>query len=92
MKWVELITVRSTGKSNMALKSALQELVGDVVKKHGPQRIKIFHREKIDTDFCIILTHEGEASVDHESRLGLRIAAALKVFALVNHSIWSEMK
>ena len=92
MNWTELITVRSSRQSKMVLQPALQELVRDVAKKHGPKRIRIFHRQTIDTDFCVILSHEKERVVDCGSRLGLRIAAALKVFGLVNHTVWSEIQ
>jgi len=92
MKWAELITVRSTECSIKTLRSALQELISDVVRKYGAKRIQIYHRQKIDSDFCIILTHEGETVVDHGSQLGLRITASLKMFGMVNHSVWSEMK
>ena len=92
MKWAELITVRSTECSVKTLRPALQELINDVVGKYGAKRIQIYHRQKIDSDFCIILTHERETAVDHGSSLGLRIAASLKVFGLVNHSVWSELK
>ena len=92
MKWAELITVRSTGKSKTALTSALQELMNDIVSKYGPERIHMYHRQTIDTDFCVILSHDGEPCVDHGSPLGLRVAAGLKVFGMVNHSVWSEMK
>ena len=92
MKWVELITVRSTGESKKALTLALQELMNDIVRKYGPERVQMYHRQTIDTDFCIILSHEGEPSVDHGSPLGLRATAALKVFGMVNHSVWSEIR
>lgn len=92
MKWAELITVRSTGSGKNTLASALQELMSDVVKKYGPNRIQIYHRERIDIDFCIILFHEGETVVDHGSRIGLRITASLKAFGMVNHSVWSDLQ
>jgi len=64
----------------------------DIVKKYGPERIRMYHRQRIDTDFCIFLSHEGEPIVDHGSQLGMRVTAALKGFGMVNHSVWSEMK
>lgn len=92
MKWAELITVRSTGNNKKALTSALQELMNDIAGKYGPERIRMYHRQTIDIDFCIILFHEAEPVVHHGSRLGLRVAAALKVFGMVNHSVWREMR
>ncbi|BBO79047.1 hypothetical protein DSCW_64640 [Desulfosarcina widdelii] len=92
MKWSEVIMVRSTGSNTAALKSSLQELMGDVHEDDASEDIRIYHREKIDTDFCIILSHAGETVLGEGSPLGLRLAAALKAFGLVNHSVWIEMK
>ena len=66
--------------------------MNDIVRKYGPERIQMYHRQTIDTDFCIILSHEGKAIVDRGSQLGMRVTAALKLFGMVNHSVWSEMK
>jgi hypothetical protein len=92
MKWTELITIRSTECSVKTLTLALRELISDVVREYGAKRIQIYHRQKIDSDFCIILSHEGKPVLNHGSRLGLRIAEALRAFGMVNHSVWSEMK
>lgn len=92
MKWAELITVRSTDNRVETLTPALQELMSDVVRKYGPKHIQIYHRERIETDFCIILSHDGGPILNYGSQLGLRITSALRAFGLVNHSVWSEMK
>ena len=92
MKWAELITVRSTDRSVETLTPALQELMSDVVRKYGPKCIQIYHRKRIETDFCIILSHDGGSVLNYGSQLGVRITSALRAFGLVNHSVWSEMK
>jgi len=92
MNWSEVITVRSTGINVGPLKSALQELVSGVLRSDVSDSIRIYHREKIDTDYCIILCHDGEIVLGEGSALGLRLAAALKAVGLVNHSVWVEMK
>lgn len=92
MNWSEVIAVRSTGSNTASLKSALEELMGDVHEDDASEGVRIYHREKIDTDFCIILSHAGETVLGEGSPLGLRLAAALKTFGLVNHSVWIEMK
>jgi hypothetical protein len=92
MNWSEVITVRSTGSNTASLKSALLELMGDLHEDDASGTIRIYHREKIDTDFCIILSHAEESVLGEGSPLGLRLVAALKAFGLVNHSVWIEMK
>ena len=84
--------MRSTGSNTAPLKSSLQELMGDVHEDDASEGVRIYQREKIDTDFCIILSRAGEIVLGEGSPLGLRLAAALKPFGLVNHSVWIEMK
>ena len=51
-----------------------------------------FSRVSIDTNFSIHIFHDSKKIENSGSRLGLRLAAALKEFGLVHHSIWREMK
>ena len=92
MQWVEVITVRSASSNAKMLTSALQELMRDVDRKADPERIRVFTRDKIDTDFCIVLFHDGETGRGDGSRIGLHIKEALKEFGLVHHTVWIEME
>lgn len=92
MRWAELITLRSTGRSEKRLRSALRELMRDRAGVSGRRHIRIYHRERVDTDYCIFLSHDTGTFPVGGSRLGVRLADALKAFGLVNHSVWSEMK
>jgi len=91
MSWVEMITVRSTSSGSQSLSSALRELMNDVAGEAGRERIRIYKHERIETDFCIVLFHEESTHHSKESPLGLRLAAALKEFGLVNNGAWIEM-
>ena len=62
-----------------------------LANKAGFERIRIYHRERIDTDFCIVVFHDGAKAKVGGSRLGLRLAAALKEFGQVHHAVWFEM-
>ena len=92
MKWGELITVRSTGSGRQSLRTALQELMRDGLHQCGPQCIQAYHRKRIDTDFCIVLSHQEQPARVEGSRMGLRLTDALKAFGLVNHSVWSALE
>jgi hypothetical protein len=63
-----------------------------VDSKRKRQVIMAFSRVSIDTDFSIHIFHDSKKIENSGSRLGLRLAAALKEFGLVHHSIWREMK
>ena len=91
MKWAELITVRSNKNNSQALASTLQALIDDVVRRAGQEKIHMYRREWLDTDFCIVLFHEREKPPLIGSRLGLRLAEALKDFGIVHHAAWIEM-
>ena len=91
MKWSEVIMVRSAGSSSKVLASALRELMNDVVRNGGHEAVRVFQREKLDSDICIVLFHEGKKTKSGGSRLGLRLVAALREFSLVNHTVWIEM-
>jgi hypothetical protein len=91
MKWTEVIMVRSTGRTSSVLSSTLKELVKDVSRESGEESIRIFHRENIETDYCIVLFHEEKTARSGGSRLGLRLVAALKEFGMVHHTVWIEM-
>ena len=90
MNWSEVIMVRSAGSNAKILAEALQELMADVARGAGNDDIRIFHRENIETDICIVLFHNEKKSRTGGSPLGLRFAAALKELGLVYHTVWRE--
>ncbi len=92
MKWVEVIQLRSVASNRKRLESKLQKLINEVDRKPKKHSIKIYNRERIGTDICIILFHDREKVEIGGSRLSLCLVAALKAFGLVNHSIWIEWK
>jgi hypothetical protein len=91
MKWLEIIELRSVESNRELLESQLQKLMNEVDKETKKQAIKSYSRVMIDTDFSVHLFHDSKKVENSGSRLGLRLASALKEFGLVNHSIWIEM-
>lgn len=92
MKWSEVIMVRLVSSDSKVLASTLRELMNDVARDTGHETIRVFRREKLDSDICIVLFHDGEKKKSGGSRLGLRLVAALQEFSLVRHTIWIEME
>jgi len=82
--------VRSAGSNAKILAEALQELMADVARGAGNDDIRVFHRENIETDICIVLFHNEKKSRTGGSPLDLRFAAALKELGLVYHTVWRE--
>jgi hypothetical protein len=91
MKWAEVIMVRSADGSAKMLDDALQNLMNDVVRNARHESIRVFRRDKLDSDICIVLFHTGKKRRAGGSSLGLHLVAELKEVGLVNHTTWSEI-
>jgi len=91
MKWSEVIMVRSVGSNSKILAKPLQDLVADVMRSAGNDDIRIFHRENIATDICVVIFHCGKKTQTGGSPLGLRIVDAFRKIGLVYHTIWNEV-
>ena len=92
MKWLEIIELRSAESNRELLESQLQKLINEVDKETKKHTIKAYSRVMLDTDFSILLFHDSIEVEKNGSQLGLHLSSALKVFGLVNHSIWNEME
>jgi len=90
-KWTEVITVRSNGANANLLASTLKDLMRAVEGEAGLGRIRIYQRERIDTDFSIVLFHHHKKETTGPSRLGVRLSDALKELGQVHHTVWIEM-
>jgi hypothetical protein len=92
MRWSEVIMVRSVGSGSKILASTVRELMNDVARNAGSDAVRVFHRERLDSDICIVLFHNTIKTNSGGSRLGLRLVAALEEFSLVHHTVWIEME
>lgn len=91
MNWSEVIMVRSAGSNPKILAQTLQDLMANVARSAGNDDIRVFHRENIETDICVVLFHSGEKTQTGGSSLGLRMVAAFKEIGIVYHTIWNEV-
>ncbi len=91
MKWAEMVMVRSAGSSVEILNATLQDLMNEVAIEVEHEAVRVFRREKLDSDICIVLFHSGKKTRTGGSPLGLHLAAALKEVGLVCHTIWREI-
>ena len=66
----------------------MNDLAGEV----GHETVRIFHREKLDSDICIVLFHKGNKTKSGASPLGLHLVTALKEIGLVHHTTWIEIE
>ena len=91
-KWTEVIAVRSNSVNVTLLASTLKDLMRSVDREAGLGRIQIYQRERIDTDFSIVLFHHHEKETTGPSRLGMRLSDGLKELGQVHHTIWHQFE
>ena len=91
MEWLEVIMVRSAGSNVKIMAKTLQDLMADVARRGGSDDIRLFFRENLKTDICIVLFHSGKKTQTGGSPLGLHIVTEFKTVGLVHHTIWNEM-
>ncbi|MGI9536879.1 MAG: hypothetical protein ACR2PB_07400 [Desulfocapsaceae bacterium] len=90
MKWLEVIHLRSAKQDSDLLDIYLDQLVDDISKEEGSEKINLFRRADLETDVCLQLHHESEQVKLPGSRLGMHLAEALKKFGMVNHAVWVD--
>ena len=92
MMWLEIIELRSVGSNIEGLKSKLPEWIEELAMELGSERVRAFGRVLVDNDFSIHLLHKAQPVDIGGSSVGLRLAAALKEYGMISHSIWLELK
>ena len=88
MKWTEVVQLRAADSHLTILESRLKELIHTIGNKSRRQGVMIYRRSLINTDYSIHILHDSSKVESQGSHLGLQLAAALKEYGLVNHSIW----
>jgi hypothetical protein len=88
VKWLEVIKLRSAGKSPALLEELLQSMAQ--IKQSGLVEMKTYRHADLETDLSIHLHWESEGPAQNGSALGLRLAQAFKEFGLIDHSTWIE--
>ena len=88
MKWLEVIHLRAAQQDTDVMDGLLNQLVKEIRSEKGSGKIDLFRRAHLETDICLQLQHESEQVKLSGSRLGMRLAMALKNFGMVNHTVW----
>lgn len=92
MKWIELISLRSIHKDREWLECGLNELIDKVKRENGDLTITLYKRVLVDSDIGVHISHNSGKIENGGSRLGLHLAAVLKEYGMVHHSIWIEIE
>ena len=91
MKWIEVVQLRAAGSNRVMIVSKLKQLTRTIGHNSRPHTIITYSRALVDTDYSIHIIHDSGKVEAQGSPLGLQLANTLKVFGLVNHSVWGEI-
>jgi hypothetical protein len=90
MSRLEIIHLRTAGKSSEALARQIREAIGSEVDGTGV--VTIYCRNGLDTDVAIHIARHGSGKNEAgPSALGLHLASALAAYGLVEHTLWEEL-
>jgi hypothetical protein len=92
MRWIEIIELQSAGNHRQKLESVVEALIAEVEKEAGRGTIRAYSRESMGTDYSVHLVHDVSHVEEGGSSLGLHLAATLREFGLVHHTVWVLMK
>lgn len=88
MRWVEIIKLRSAGKSPEPIKAVLSAIVKN--GQRGLTETRIYRHAGWETDWSLHLHWESGQPEEDGSALGLRLSQALEEYGLIDHSTWIE--
>ena len=90
MKWMEIISVRTSGQYEEQAQQFLEGL--DHINQEGSETdIQWCKNADLPGDLSVILSWTSRPN-HHKSDFGLRLAEALKRFGLVDHTCWLIME
>jgi len=89
MSRLEIIHLRTAGKSSEFLARQIREAIGSEVDGTGV--VTIYRRNGLDTDVAIHITSHGCGERPGPTALGLHLASALSAYGLVEHTLWGEL-
>jgi hypothetical protein len=84
VKRLEIIHLRLAG----ALPPGLVDEIRRSADGRDPAFVGLYRRANVDNDIAIHLHLNGPGPDDQASDLGLRLAAALKEYGMVEHTVW----
>lgn len=88
--WLEVIHIRVADQECDRLLPILTDLLNEIREKENCRKAKLFRRALLQHDACLHLYHDSGNAGAEGSPVGLRLAAMLKPFGMVNHTVWRE--
>ncbi len=89
MNQLEIIHLRSAGEPLESRGNRIRESLG---KESENVDVTLYRRDGLKTDVAVHLPRLVTSGSEGLSGLGLRLASSLRVFGLVEHKLWKELK
>ena len=89
MKTLEIIHLQSGTGSMASLSDRIRESLQGADGRS--QIVTIYRRDGLANDLAIHLQHTGRSTAVKPTELGLRLAAALREYGIVEYTLWREM-
>jgi hypothetical protein len=87
MKWLEIISLRSSGNARELLDSDMTNLLSQIGRLDGLIEVKLYFHAFISNDFAVHLLWETEAVDPRGSPIGQRLVQILRDFGLTRSSL-----
>jgi len=85
---LEIIHLRVTAPDLDRVVPLFLELIEEIREKKHCRKVKLYKRALVETDVCLHLYHSNNQDLVDGSPVGVRLAAALEPFGMVNHTVW----
>ena len=91
MKYIELIRLRTTGKSSDEIVQILMETMDINKTTENKCDIHFFKKTPLKTDFLVLIVYYADIIDPQGSRTGRELCESLKKFGLINYTTWTEL-
>ena len=90
MKKLEIIHLRSSRELSETLSNQIIMMIR--AAENNNDSIELFHRMGLESDVAIHINHSETSETTESSSLGLRLAASLKEYGMVEHTMWEKLQ
>lgn len=91
MSRLEIIHLRSSAGCQL---ETLRRRISESIQSAGEvtTAVTVFCRDGLETDMAVHIRTQNPANPKRPSTLGHHLASALRLFGLVEHTVWREMQ
>ena len=89
---IETIEVRLSSKLSFAFENNIAKIIEKALGTEEVSEIKLYNKERIKSDYLIILIYKKQNNDMHNNALGEHLKRTLKEYGMVYHNRWNEVK